>query len=61
MRNGVYPYEYMDSWQRFDEPQLPSKEAFYSKLLDIHISDEECAHAEKVWKTFRLQNTGGLP
>ena len=29
LRKGVYPYEYMDSWQRFDETSLPDKEAFY--------------------------------
>ena len=32
LRKGVYPYEYMDSWQRFDETSLPDKEAFYSNL-----------------------------
>ena len=32
LRKGVYPYEYMDSWQRFDETLLPDKEAFYSDL-----------------------------
>ena len=32
LRKGVYPYEYMDSWQRFDETSLLDKEAFYSNL-----------------------------
>ena len=32
LRKGVYPYEYMDSWERFDETSLPDKKAFYSKL-----------------------------
>ena len=51
MRKGVYPYEYMDSWVRFAEPKLPlptphpAKEAFFSKLSDQHISDEEYMHA----------------
>ena len=26
LRKGVYPYEYMDNWGRFDENSLPSKE-----------------------------------
>ena len=52
MRRGVYPYEYMDTWDRFTEPKLPSKEAFYSKLSDAHISDEDYAHAQKIWATF---------
>ena len=29
LRKGVYLYEYMDSWKRFDETSLPDKEAFY--------------------------------
>ena len=31
-RKGIYPYEYMSSWDRFEETQLPPIEAFYSKL-----------------------------
>ena len=27
LRKGVYPYEYMDGWERFDEMSLPDKEA----------------------------------
>ena len=33
LRKGVYPYEYMDSWEKSDETTLPDKEAFYSDLL----------------------------
>ena len=32
LRKGVYPYEYMDNWERFNEMSLPSKESFYSNL-----------------------------
>ena len=52
MRKGVYPYEYMDTWERFAEPKLPPKEAFFSKLSDAHISDDDYAHAQKVWEAF---------
>ncbi|MEW8545274.1 MAG: hypothetical protein AB2693_17255, partial [Candidatus Thiodiazotropha sp.] len=48
MRKGVYPYEHVDSWERFAETQLPTKEVFYSKLSDEHISDEDYDHARKV-------------
>ena len=58
MRKGVYPYEYMDSWDRFAEPNLPPKEAFYSKLSDEHISEVDYTHANKVWETFGCQNLG---
>ena len=57
-RKGVYPYEYMDSWGRFTEPQLPPKEAFYSKLSDEHISDGDYGHAQKVWETFGCRSLG---
>ena len=45
LRKGVYPYEYMDSWERFDETSLPNKEAF-SNLQDI--KDEDYEH-EELW------------
>ena len=32
LRKGVYPYEYMDNWERSDETSLPNKESFYSNL-----------------------------
>ena len=44
-RKGVYPYEYMNSPERLKETQLPPKEAFYSRLNDEGISDENYAHA----------------
>ncbi|KAL9983793.1 hypothetical protein ACROYT_G006023 [Oculina patagonica] len=57
-KKGIYPYEYMDSWKRFKETSLPEKEKFYSKLSDEHITDEDYAHAQKVWKTFGCRNLG---
>ena len=32
VRKGVYPYEYMDSWEKFEEKSLLSIDDFYSKL-----------------------------
>ena len=54
-RKGVYPYEYMDSLERFNENKLPPKEAFYSRLTGEGISDEDLKHAEKVWKVFGMK------
>ena len=54
-RKGVYPYEYMDSLEKLEETKLPPKEAFYSRLNDGGISDEDYAHAQKVWKTFKME------
>ena len=52
LRKQVNRYEYMDSWDRFIEPSLPPKEAFYKKLRGQALSDEEYGHAQKVWSTF---------
>jgi len=32
LKKGIYPYEYMNSFERFDETQLPEKDKFYSSL-----------------------------
>ena len=56
-RKGVYPYDYMDSFNKFNE-QLPTKEDFFSILNNEHISDEDYNHALDVWKTFSLKNMG---
>ena len=45
-RKGVYPYEYMSSWDKFKESQLPSIEAFYSKLNLSKISEDDYQHAQ---------------
>ena len=58
LRKGVYPYEYMDSWKWFKEETLPDKEYFYSELNKEHITDEDYAHAQKVWNTLNIQNLG---
>ena len=52
LRKGVYPYEYIDSVDRLSETELPPKSAFYSKLNDSDISDEDYEHAQTVWKEF---------
>ena len=51
LRKGVYPYEYIDSWENFNETSLSSNKDFYSKLNE-GISDEDYAHAQKVLQEF---------
>ena len=45
----------MDSLEKLKETKLPPREAFYSRLNDEGISDEDYAHAQQVWKTFRMK------
>ena len=58
VRKGVYPYEYMNSPEKLKETQLPPKEAFYSRLTDEGISDEDYEHARNVWEAFEMKNLG---
>ena len=58
LRKGVYPYEYMDSWEKFDETALPPKNDFYSILNLEDISDEDYAHAQILWDVFEIKNLG---
>ena len=58
LRKGVYPYEYMDSWKRFNETELPLKNKFYSTLNLEDISDDDYAHAINAWNTFNISNLG---
>ena len=58
LRKGVYPYEYMDNWNRFNETSLPSKEKFYSSFNVSIISDKEYEYAQKVRNTFNIKNLG---
>ena len=55
---GVYPYDYMDSFQKFSQTQLPKRDDFYSLLTNEEISESEYAHAQKVWETFGIENMG---
>ena len=58
LRKGVYPYEYMDSWERFNETTLLDKIAFYRKLYLQDITDEDCLYAKNIFEVFKLKNLG---
>ena len=58
LRKGVYPYEYMDSQERFNESELPPKESFDSELNLEDITDEDYSHEQKVWHVFETKNLG---
>ena len=58
LRKGIYPYEDMDNRGKFDETTFPPKKAFYSNLNLENISDEDYAHAQKVWEVFEIKNRG---
>lgn len=57
-KKGVYPYDYMDGFDKFDDRQLPPKDAFYSILTNEGISDEQYQHSQKVWNIFNIITMG---
>ena len=58
LRKGIYPYEYMDSWERFNETSLPSKKEFYRNLNMEDIDEIDYRHGNNVFKSFKLENLG---
>ena len=54
----VYPYNHMDSFEKFDQMKLRTKDQFYSVLNDQHITNDEYNHAKRVWKTFNIKTMG---
>ena len=58
LRKGVYPYEYMDVWDRFSEKALSDKDSFYSSLTMEDISKTDYVHANNVFKKFGMDNLG---
>ena len=68
-QKGAYPYEYMNSFERFNEEKLPAKKYFYSsikdgkigddgKISDGHISVKDYLTCEKIWDKFEMKNMG---
>ena len=58
LRKGVYPYEYMDEWNKFNEKVLPSKESFCSNLTLENITKTDYAHTNNVFKKININNLG---
>ena len=59
----AYPYEWVNSYEKFKYPTIPKKKHFYSSLKDGkkdksngHISDEQYQHLQNVWDTFNFNN-----
>ena len=55
-RKGVFPYEFMDSFEKFNFT-FPEKDAFFSQLSG-KVSDEDYFHAKEVWEKFGMKSLG---
>ena len=58
LKKGIYPYEYMNNWNKFNETELPIKKEFYNKLNQENITSEDYIHAQKLWTIFNIKNLG---
>ena len=54
-QKGFYPYEYMDSEEKFNDTKIPPREAFYSKLSGRGITEKDYKHAGNVWNSFKMK------
>ena len=57
-QKGVHPYNFMDSFEKFNQTELPTKDQFYSILNNQHITDDEYDYTTKVWNTFMIKTMG---
>ena len=65
-QKGAYPYEYMNSFERFNEEKLPVKKCFYSstkdgkigEISDGHIDVNDYLTCKKTWDKFEMKNMG---
>ena len=58
LRKGVYPYEHMDEWKKFNEAKFAEKEQFCRKLNVEIITDADFIYAKRVCKDFEIRNLG---
>ena len=58
LRKGVYPYEYMDDWEKLNESTLPEKEECYSNLNMEKITDANYMHGKRLCKDFEIKHSG---
>ena len=54
-QKGFYPYEYINTEEKFNDTKLPPREAFYSKLSGRGITEKDYKHAWNVWNSFKMK------
>ena len=60
-QKGLYLYEYMNSFKKFSEDELPDKsklKVHKNSLKDSGVNEEEYKKAANVWKVFKIKNVG---
>ena len=54
-QKGFYPYEYMNTEEKFNDTKIPPREAFYSNLSGRGIKEKDYKHAWNVWNSFKMK------
>lgn len=57
-QKGVFPYNYVTSYEKLKTVALPSKNDFYDVITDTMISDEDYCRAERAWDIFQCKSLG---
>ena len=57
-QKDLYPNDNMDSFEKFNQTDLPAKKQFYSILNYQHIANDEYNHAKEVLKAFNIETMG---
>ncbi|XP_046806306.1 uncharacterized protein LOC124419769 [Lucilia cuprina] len=55
IRKGVFPFDYLNSWEKLNDTCLPSREQFYNQLNELECSLEDYKHAQDIWTTFKCK------
>ncbi|XP_064474753.1 uncharacterized protein LOC135388837 [Ornithodoros turicata] len=58
LKKGIYPYTFVGSFEAYNLPALPPKEAFKSDLNDEEITDEDYQYALEIFELFKCKNLG---
>ena len=53
IQKGIYPYDYIDCYDKLLENKLPKKKSFNNKLSSSKCSEKDYEQARLVWKTFK--------
>ena len=58
LKKGVYPYEYINDSEKFNETTLLGKEEFYNNLNMQDITDVDYMQAKRVCNDFEIKHLG---
>ena len=57
-RKGIFPYDFVDNLEKLGTQELPTRDEFYNKLTDSHITEDDYSHALNVWNNFKIKSLG---